>query len=71
MFDDYTTESHERRIVRCISCNARIIFLPTNTGKQMPTDADSVEPDDDEYDHKKHVTHFSTCTYPDRHRKSR
>lgn len=41
--DDDTTEAHERRITRCRSCRARIIFLRTSTGKSIPVDADTVE----------------------------
>ena len=70
-FDCDTTETHERRIVRCRTCNARIIFLPTDTGKRMPIDADSVEAEDEEYQRGKHVSHFSTCTNSAAHRRSR
>jgi hypothetical protein len=35
----------------------------------MPVDADTVEPDDDEYDDGRHVTHFSTCPKADFFRK--
>lgn len=69
--DDDTTEAHEKRIVRCKSCRARIIFLPTTAGKNMPVDADTVEPDDDEYEAPRHISHFSTCIDADKHRKAR
>jgi hypothetical protein len=69
-FDEYdTTEEHERRIVRCTSCQARIIFLPTPNGKKMPVDADTVEPDDTEYEPETHVSHFVTCPTAFKHRK--
>lgn len=71
MFDDETTEAHERRITRCKSCRERIIFLRTATGKQMPVDADTVEPDDDEFDHERHTSHFATCPHAIQHRKKR
>lgn len=64
-------EAHERRIKRCRSCNARIIFLPTPAGKLCPTDADTVEPQDDTFVWSRHVSHFTTCTDPNKHRKSR
>jgi len=64
-----TTEAHERRITRCRACRARIIFLPTSTGKQMPVNADSVEPEDDEFDHAKHESHFATCKAADKFRR--
>lgn len=62
-FDDDTNEAHERRITRCQapSCRAKIIFLDTADGKKMPVDADTVEPDDDEYDSERHESHFATC----------
>lgn len=66
-----TTEEHERRIVRCKTCRARIIFLPTDTGKNMPIDADSVDPDDDQYQRGKHVSHFQTCQHANQHRRPR
>lgn len=68
-----TDENHERRIVRCRerTCNARIIFLPTATGKSMPVDADSVDPADQEYDTDKHESHFGTCKKGDQFRRAR
>lgn len=70
--DDETTEAHERRITRCKSCRARIIWLKTAAGKNMPVDADTVEPDHDEFDAAKgHVSHFSTCPDANKHRRPR
>lgn len=63
-FEQTTTDWHERRIKRCRheSCNARIIFLRSRTGSQVPVDADSVDPEDTDYDPKRgHVSHFATC----------
>ena len=68
---DDTTEEHERRITRCRSCGAMIIFLPTAKGKPMPVDAHSVEPDDDAYDAERHESHFASCPQANRHRKPR
>lgn len=59
--DDETTEAHERRITRCRSCRARIVFLKTVAGKAMPVDADTVETDEKTFDHERHVSHFATC----------
>lgn len=71
-FDDTdTTEAHERRIVRCSSCHAKIIWFKTEAGKNMPVDADTVEPEDDEYDPPRHISHFATCPNADQHRRSR
>jgi hypothetical protein len=66
-----TNEAHERRIVRCRSCDARIIFLTTGAGKKMPTDADTVEADDEDFDGSRHTSHFATCPNAAQHRRSR
>lgn len=69
--DDFTHERHERRITRCSSCRARIVFLPTASGKQMPCDADSVLPGDEEFEYGRHASHFSSCPNAPQHRGSR
>lgn len=69
--EDQTTEAHERRITRCRSCQARIIFLTTAAGKKMPVDADTVEPNDEEFDSERHESHFATCPNAGQHRRSR
>jgi hypothetical protein len=71
--DDDTNEAHERRITRCRNqeCNARIIFLPTRSGSNMPVDADTVEASDDEYDPSRHESHFKTCKAPNNFSRSR
>lgn len=57
------TEAHERRIVRCKACNARMIFLQSpSSEKKVPCDADTVEPHDEIYEAGRHVSHFKTCT---------
>lgn len=70
-FEEDTNMAHELRITRCRTCNARIIWFKTADGKNMPVDADTVEPDDDvnELDLKRHVSHFATCKDADHHRK--
>jgi hypothetical protein len=60
-FEESTTEAHERRVTRCRSCQARIIWLKTAAAMNMPTDADTVEPQDTVYEHGRHVSHFATC----------
>lgn len=65
---DDTNEAHERRITRCKACRARIIFLDTSSGKKIPVDADTVDAEDEVYEHGKHVSHFSTCTEADKFR---
>ena len=68
-FDVDTTEEHERRITRCKSCRARIVWLKTVAAKNIPVDADTVEPGDEVYEHGRHVSHFSTCPQSDQWRK--
>jgi hypothetical protein len=68
---DDTTEAHERRIVRCRSCRARIVWLDTNNNRRMPVDADTVDPEDTEYEQGKHVCHFTTCPQADEWRRRR
>ena len=70
-FEPSTTESHERRITRCKSCRAQIIWFRTASGKSMPVNADTVEPEDDEYEHGRHISHFSTCPDQARWRRAR
>lgn len=69
--EDDTTEAHERRIARCRSCNAKIIWFKTDAGKNMPVDADTVEAEDQELDLDKHISHFATCPNANQHRRPR
>jgi hypothetical protein len=66
-----TTEAHERRITRCTSCQKQIIFFKTEKGNNMPVDADTVEPADEELDLSRHQSHFASCPNADKHRKTR
>lgn len=38
-----------------------MIYLPTKSGKSMPVNAETVEATDTEYQHGKHISHFSDC----------
>jgi hypothetical protein len=71
--EDEINEAHERRIVRCRSCRAKIIWFKTASGKNMPVDSDTVEPKDDvnELDTKRHTVHWATCPNADQHRRPR
>lgn len=62
-------EAHERRITRCRTCRAQIIWFKTEAGKNMPVDADTVEAEDDELDLDRHVSHFATCPQANQHRR--
>jgi hypothetical protein len=68
---DDTNDRHERRIVRCRSCSAKIIFLETAAGRKMPVDADTVESDDETFDGSRHTSHFAVCPAADKHRRPR
>jgi hypothetical protein len=70
-FEADTTEAHERRIVRCSSCRARIVWLKTAAGNNMPVDADTVESDDDQFVGERHTSHFATCPNANQHRRKR
>jgi hypothetical protein len=67
-FDDTTTEEHERRIVRCReqTCVRGSFGSKRPRAKTWPVDADTVEPDDTEYDGERHISHFKTCKTPNR-----
>lgn len=58
------------RSKKCEACNRPIVFLRTRRGGSMPVDAGSVDQsrgDDQVYDKREgHVSHFETCTDPDR-----
>lgn len=57
-WDEDTTEEHEWRITRCRRCRTQIIFLdhPRLEGK-VRVEADTVRPEDTEYDENEHTQH--------------
>ncbi len=63
------------RTANCRSCDAAIVWLKTQSGANMPVDADSVDEIDFEgldrpiFDFKEHVSHFDTCPNADDHRR--
>lgn len=52
-------------------CGAPIIWLLTRRGKFMPIEPESVEPDDELYEHGRHIVHWASCPYADWFRASR
>jgi len=58
--------THKVVICREPTCAARMIFLPTRNGSNMPIDADSVSADDVVFDPPRHVSHYATCKKPNR-----
>jgi len=69
--EEDTTEEHERRITRCRTCQAKIIWFKTSLGKNMPVDADTVAPEDEELDLARHQSHFASCPQANQHRRAR
>lgn len=62
------------RVVACRepSCGKPIIWLKNPaTGKTVPVDAATVEASDTEYVKGRHVSHFKTCTAPNRFSKGK
>lgn len=55
----------------CRSCGAQIVWFKTDKGKNIPIDAHTVEPGDEQLDLKRHAAHFSTCPFAKEHRRSR
>lgn len=48
-------------MAKCSKCQREIIFLKTAKGKNIPVNAETVEWGDTEYEHGKHISHFSDC----------
>lgn len=66
------------KLRQCKSCKANIYWLPTEKGKTMPTDADSLTEDEKRWIESnrellfkfgKHTSHFATCPNARKHRK--
>lgn len=55
----------------CRGCGAEIVWLKTEAGRNMPVDAETVEPGDEQFDHARHVSHFAACSKADQFRKPR
>jgi hypothetical protein len=47
------------------------VWLLTVHLKNIPVDADTVEPDETQFDRDRHVSHFATCSNASQHRKPR
>jgi hypothetical protein len=53
----------------CRSCGAEIVWLRTASGRNMPINAETFEPGDEQFDAKRHQSHFATCPEADQHRR--
>lgn len=59
------------KVVECRSCKARIVFLRTEGGSNIPVDAETVQEGDEKLDRSRHVVHFQTCPDANKFRKAR
>jgi hypothetical protein len=58
-----------QELTHCKRCKKQIIFLPTQSGKLAPVDAETVAITDEVFDAKKHTSHFATCRFAAEFRK--
>jgi hypothetical protein len=59
------------KFVTC-KCGARIVWLITRDGKNMPCDLESVPPTDHQYDRDRgHVAHWASCPRREEHKRAR
>lgn len=60
-------------MAECRSCKARIVWLKTKQGNNMPVDYDTFEQGTERLFEvsKGHISHFATCPDSDKHRKPR
>lgn len=45
----------------CRSCGAQIVWFKTAQGKNIPVNAETVEPGDEQLELPRHISHFATC----------
>lgn len=68
-YDKNREDHNAMRTQKCRSCGAEIIWLKTDKGKSMPIDAHSVELGDEQFEHGRHTSHFSSCPNANQHRR--
>jgi hypothetical protein len=58
---------------QCSSCGADIVWFRTFSGKKMPVDETSTQPNDreEQLDLKRHKSHFASCPNANQHRRAR
>lgn len=56
-------------VARCRSCDARILWMKTDRGKNMPVDWDEHSVGKERFNPKTMTSHFATCPNADTHRK--
>ena len=52
----------KRSIIKCRACGANIVFMYTAEKKMIPVDYKPEIENEDQFDSKKMVSHFATCT---------
>lgn len=65
------------QVTRCRSCDAAVVWMKTNRGRNMPVDVDGIDEADLTYEDGKplfdpeagHVSHFATCPHAEKHRR--
>lgn len=62
-------QRHAKRIKRCWSCGAAIVWFKTKAQKWMPINAETVKASDTKFIWGEHIAHWRTCPNPERHRK--
>lgn len=55
----------------CRSCGARILWMKTAKGKNMPVDFDVDIEQEKEFDRDRMTSHFDTCPSAEQHRGNR
>lgn len=70
LIDEDNPPSREER--NCSRCGKAMILLPTHwkgdRWGRMPCNAETVEPEDTRYIHRKHISHFSDCPHAEKFR---
>ncbi len=57
-------------ISKCRACGAALLWMKTKKGRNIPVDWDVRYVDDEEFSMVAgHISHFSTCSDPDKFRK--
>lgn len=49
-------------MAECTGCGKGIVWLKTKAGNNMPVDIETTIKEDTEFDPKRHISHFATCS---------
>lgn len=67
---DMSQVQYPPRVVGCKECGAAIVFVRTALAKVMPVNAETHD-GEHFFNPEKHISHFSTCTKPEKFRKAK